>query len=195
MSHIEQDGHSLGIGRVVEIKAEILAFYGFIEDGADSIAGEDLANDILLIGVEMEALGAGCGQKGDRAGEGGTVAHPWFNLWMEGSGTCTWVQVFTDDAVLWVKEASLGQKCIGFFFLSEKASLAGLLHERGDPALMGDREGECVVAVARIEFDGFVELDLGTGKLIACDQARSVKIGILRSLGLVTGRRGRMIAF
>ena len=70
MGHVEQDGHGLLVGRVVQIEAEGLPLHGLVEDGTHAVAGQDLADDVLLIGVKMEALQAGVGQEGDGAGEG-----------------------------------------------------------------------------------------------------------------------------
>ena len=62
MGHVEQDGHGLLVGGVVEVEADILPLHGFVEGGADAITGEHLSDDVLLVGAKVKALRAGVGQ-------------------------------------------------------------------------------------------------------------------------------------
>ena len=54
--HIEQHRHSLLVGRVLEIKAQILPWNGLVEGGANAVAGIDLTKDVLLSRSEGRKL-------------------------------------------------------------------------------------------------------------------------------------------
>ena len=151
----------------------------------DAIAGKNLADDVLLIGAEMKALRAGIGQESDWAGDGRALAYPWLYLWMKQLGERAGIRALADDVVLRIEETGFGQEGLGFFVLAEEAGFAGLLHEFGDVALMGDGIGLGVVAVGGVELDGLIELNLRAGKIVVVEEARSGEVGVFGSLGLV----------
>src|SRR5882757_2630316 len=98
------------------------------------------------------------------------------------------VRTLANDVVLWIEQTCFGQERLSLFVLAEEAGFAGLLHEFGDVALVGDGVGVGVVAVSGVEFDRFVELNLRAGKVVAVEEARSGEVGIFRSLGLTLRR-------
>src|ERR1700759_1045132 len=98
------------------------------------------------------------------------------------------VRTLANDVVLWIEQTCFGQERLSLFVLAKEAGSAGLLHEFGDVALVGDGVGFGVVVVVRVEFDRFVELNLRAGKVIAVEEARSCEIGVFCSLGLTLCR-------
>ena len=75
-AHLEQEGNGARIGNVFQVEAKILMPDRVVEDGADTVAGEDLADSGLNVGTDVKALRAGVGQQPDRPGNGGTFFEP-----------------------------------------------------------------------------------------------------------------------
>jgi len=97
------------------------------------------------------------------------------------------------DGVLRIDGAGLGEEGVGSGGLSEETCLAGLLDEFGYVVLLNDLECTSVVGVIGIEVDGVGNASFGSGKIVAVEEACTLKVGVFGCLNLTPGGRRRSL--